>query len=214
MKKCLECKNDKELKYFYKDKSRKDGYTFKCKECIKSQSNTYYLENKESHKNRCIEWQEKHSEEQKHNNKKSYDKLKQNKEWVTNKYTYNKAYQQLKYNKSPEYKLLRILRNRFRTLLKNQIKTHTAINLLGCNIEDFTQHITNQLYPEMSWENHGVIWEIDHIKPCSSFDLTCKIQQKECFHHTNLQPLFKTTEIAKSFGYTDQIGNRNKSNKI
>jgi hypothetical protein len=66
----------------------------------------------------------------------------------------------------------------------------------------------------MTWENHGVIWEIDHTKPCAAFDLTNLEQQKECFHHTNLQPLFKTTEIAESFGYTNQIGNRNKSNKI
>ena len=26
----------------------------------------------------------------------------------------------------------------------------------------------------MSWGNHGEIWEIDHIKPCASFDLTDK----------------------------------------
>jgi hypothetical protein len=28
-----------------------------------------------------------------------------------------------------------------------------------------------------------------------------------------MQPLFKTTEIAESFGYMDEIGNRNKLNK-
>jgi hypothetical protein len=41
----------------------------------------------------------------------------------------------------------------------------------------------------MSWNNHGSYWEIDHIKPCSSFDLTDIEQQKQCFHYTNLQPL-------------------------
>ena len=65
----------------------------------------------------------------------------------------------------------------------------------------------------MTWDNHGEIWEIDHIIPCSKFNLTEEKQQKECFHYTNLQPLFKTTKIAESFGYNDQIGNRNKSNK-
>jgi len=66
----------------------------------------------------------------------------------------------------------------------------------------------------MTWENHGEIWEIDHIKPCNSFDLTDIEQQKQCFHYTNLQPLFKTSKLAKSFGYINEIGNRNKSNKI
>jgi hypothetical protein len=62
----------------------------------------------------------------------------------------------------------------------------------------------------MSWENHGKIWEIDHIKACSNFDLTKLEEQQQCFHYTNLQPLFKTTGIAKSFSYIDQTGNRNK----
>lgn len=64
----------------------------------------------------------------------------------------------------------------------------------------------------MNWDNHGEIWEIDHIKPCDSFNLTDIEQQKQCFHYTNTQPLFKTTDIAGSFGYNDEIGNRNKSN--
>ena len=62
----------------------------------------------------------------------------------------------------------------------------------------------------MTWENHGIIWEIDHIKPCVSFDLSLEEEQKKCFHYINLQPLFKTTKIAESFGYINQIGNRNK----
>jgi hypothetical protein len=63
----------------------------------------------------------------------------------------------------------------------------------------------------MTWENHGDIWEIDHIQPCSSFNLTQEIEQQKCFYYTNLQPLFKTTQIAQSLGYVNEIGNRNKS---
>jgi hypothetical protein len=66
----------------------------------------------------------------------------------------------------------------------------------------------------MTWENHGMVWEIDHIKPCSSFDLTDLKQQQECFHFLNQQPLFKTTQIAESFGYNNHIGNRNKGNSF
>ena len=76
------------------------------------------------------------------------------------------------------------------------------------------QHLESQFKPEMNWENHGKIWEIDHIKPCISFDLTNIEQQKQCFHYTNLQPLFKTSELAESFGYINEIGNRNKSKNI
>lgn len=41
----------------------------------------------------------------------------------------------------------------------------------------------------MSWENYGE-WHIDHIVPCSSFDLTDPKQQEDCFNFKNLQPLW------------------------
>ena len=53
----------------------------------------------------------------------------------------------------------------------------------------------------MNWSNHGSYWEIDHIIPCDSFDLTDIEQQKQCFHYTNLQPLTVSE-------------NRSKKNKI
>ncbi len=65
----------------------------------------------------------------------------------------------------------------------------------------------------MTWSNHGIIWEIDHHIPCASFDLKDPEQQNKCFHYTNTKPRFKTTEIAKQHG-SDQIGNRDKINKI
>ncbi len=56
----------------------------------------------------------------------------------------------------------------------------------------------------------GKVWELDHIKGCCNFDLTQLIEQQKCFHYSNLRPLFKTTEIAESFGYKGYIGNRNR----
>ena len=51
----------------------------------------------------------------------------------------------------------------------------------------------------MSWNNHGFYgWHIDHIYPCSKFDLTDLNQQKQCFHYTNLQPLWAEENKKKS----------------
>jgi hypothetical protein len=67
----------------------------------------------------------------------------------------------------------------------------------------------------MNWGNHGKYgWHIDHIKPCASFDLTKPEHQRECFHYTNLQPLWATTKIAKENGDSNAIGNINKGNLI
>jgi len=38
---------------------------------------------------------------------------------------------------------------------------------------------------------------VDHIKACSKFDLTDPAQQGECFHYTNLQPLWALDNIKK-----------------
>lgn len=64
------------------------------------------------------------------------------------------------------------------------------MQLLGCSITDFRQHIEKQFLPNMSWNNYGT-WQIDHIKPCSSFNLSYPEQQAICFHYSNMQPLWK-----------------------
>ena len=70
---------------------------------------------------------------------------------------------------------------------------------MGCTVQEYRNNLESQFKPEMTWENHGKIWEIDHIIPLSLFNLTKEEEQKRGFHHSNTQPLFKTTKIAKSF---------------
>jgi len=47
------------------------------------------------------------------------------------------------------------------------------------------------------WDNYGSGWHIDHIRPCSSFDLSDEEQQRACFHHSNLQPLWVKDNLEK-----------------
>ena len=52
----------------------------------------------------------------------------------------------------------------------------------------------------MSWDNHGYgddKWHIDHIKPCSKFDLSIIKNQEMCFNYINLQPLWKKDNFKK-----------------
>ena len=123
-------------------------------------------------------------------------------------------YQNNLYHTDLNYKLSSLYRCRIYIAIKDNSKSKKTMEILGCNIEEFILYLEKKFLPEMNWENHGDIWEIDHILPCASFDFTQEGDLEKCFHYSNHQPLFKTTEIAESFGYTDQIGNRNKGKKL
>ncbi len=68
---------------------------------------------------------------------------------------------------------------------------------LGCSIEDLKVHLERMFTSKMSWRNWGAIWQIDHIRPLSRFDLTDPAQVAEGSHFTNLRPLLKTENLKK-----------------
>jgi len=102
-----------------------------------------------------------------------------------------------RWSSDPEYRLVCLLRARIRLALKGRTRRGSAIDLLGCTIEEAKRHIENQFAPGMSWENHGD-WHIDHKRPISSFDLTVADQMAEACHYTNLQPLWALDNQRKS----------------
>ena len=70
------------------------------------------------------------------------------------------------------------------------------MELVGCTMPELMSHLEKRLLPGMSWENRS-LWHIDHKRPCASFDLTDPAQQRQCFHYTNLQPLWGRDNCSK-----------------
>ena len=77
------------------------------------------------------------------------------------------------------------------------VKSARTLRLVGCSVSELKAHLQSLFAPGMSWDTYGE-WHIDHIRPCASFDLTDPAQQRECFHYTNLQPLWAADNLAKS----------------
>ena len=75
-------------------------------------------------------------------------------------------------------------------------KTSSTTILLGCSIPELKAHLESQFREGMTWDNHGK-WHIDHIIPCSSFNLLDPSEQYKCFHYTNLQPLWAHENLRK-----------------
>ncbi len=101
--------------------------------------------------------------------------------------------------KNPQQKIHSRLNTRMTSALFSAgvRKAHNTEELVGCSIKHLMEHLEKQFTPGMNSANH-VKWHIDHIRPCASFDLTDLKQQRQCFHYSNLQPLWARDNIEKA----------------
>lgn len=110
-----------------------------------------------------------------------------------------------KRRQDPLQRMIDSQRSRVRQALKLNKKAHCTIDLLGCSPMELREYLESKFEDGMTWENRGLHgWHIDHIKPCASFDLSDPEQQKECFHYTNLQPLWAKDNLSKGSHYNPQ----------
>ena len=172
--------------YYLNNKEKKSEYHLKNKEKIKEYNKEYHLKNKE----KILEYSKEYYLK---NKKKLLEQIKQyqlkNREKINNR-------QKNRRKTDPNYKLVDCLRRRLNHAIKGTSKSKSTLKLLGCTIEQFWIHLEKQFQPGMTRDNHGE-YHIDHIRPCSSFDLTDPKQQAKCFHYTNLQPLWAKENISK-----------------
>jgi len=94
-----------------------------------------------------------------------------------------------RYNSDIQFRLQETLRNRIYSLIRNKPKVGSAVRDLGCSVDYLIEHIESLFTLKMTWDNYGTYWEIDHIQPLSSFDLTDRAQFLCAVNYTNLQPL-------------------------
>jgi len=165
-----------------------------CNSKLKEKRLNYYKDN--IHKRRAYN-KEYYNKNKKSENKRSNLYLKTHRTSVNKRRT---VYHKHKYNTDINYKLRFTLRNRIRDVLFTQgkVKNKRTEELLGCTIENFKKHIENMFLRGMCWKNYGTGgWVLDHIQPCSSFNLKFNSQQKKCFHYTNIQPLWEIDNLKK-----------------
>lgn len=115
---------------------------------------------------------------------------------VKEKYKRHLYYERRKLKRAQLRLLVGNLRSRVYSAL-NGSKPEKPIQLLGCTLAFFRDYIEKQFKPGMTWENHGEVWHIGHIRPCASFELTDSNEQRRCFNYTNTQPLFILENLKK-----------------
>ena len=156
----------------------------------------YHREHARKRYNEDTAWREHRKKYNRDYAKKCGDEVKQK---ISNN---RNVYRQNRQKVDIDYKLRRTLPARIKQAIKNAKteKCDKSVKLLGCSINQVRKHLEAQFLQGMTWDNHGD-WHIDHIKPCVAFDLTDPDQQRECFHYTNLQPLWAEDNLQKAGRY-------------
>ena len=219
-KQCTKCNEVKPFSEFYK---KRNGLASFCKCCSRLSNKLQYAKNQNSRVNYAKQYREENKDKISESAKKRYIKNKsdiaidraqyyqKNKEYILsqkakyrteNRERINESQYKYKKNKiktDHTFKLVENLRRRVLLAIKGTGKSATTLELLGCSADTARQHLEDQFTEGMCWDNHGLYgWHIDHIIPCASFDMTDPEQQKECFHYTNLQPLWAEDNLRKS----------------
>lgn len=178
-KRCYMCNQIKEMKNFGISRRNNDGRRDECKLC----RILYY-------RNNIVRIKKQ---------RKSY--YEENKEKVLAR---NKKYFKRRRLYDPQFRISVNLRRRVNKIVRGYKKNGSAINDLGCTLDQLKMHLESKFHCNkvtgemMTWDNYGRNgWHIDHIKPLCSFDLTDRDQFLSACHYSNLQPLWAKDNLIK-----------------
>lgn len=200
---CYKCKIEKSVSEFHKNCRKLDGYDYLCKECRKENAAKYYKANKDKINKQNKNYYEFHKVEvykrtsqYAKDNKELIKKFKKN--FYNNHPHYDRDYIRKKSKTDINFRIKKNLSRRILLALDQNWKSGHTLELLGCSIDYFRQHLENKFTDGMNWDNYGKQgWVLDHIYPCISFDLSKSEEQKICFHWSNYQPLWEFDNLSK-----------------
>lgn len=192
---CIKCKKEKTDKIKKEKIHLNQEYRKTCNKCgIKKDKNKFYHQiiSKDKLNTICIDCSKIKSKKWRDENS---DKLKD--------YRKNSLPKSLKRHKirrqtDIQFRLLLSIRSRTNSFLKSKTKSSNTKRLIGCDLPFLKKWFEYQFNSKMNWENYASYWNIDHVKPCSSFNLQNENEQLECCNWKNLQPLESSRNCSKN----------------
>jgi hypothetical protein len=225
-KRCGKCEQYHSLDNFPKCNKSWDKLRNTCKSCLREDNvknkekrteynKRYWVETKESQTQRHKEWVANNKEHiatknkeyreihGKEIDKRDWQKRKDDPVYKKKYLEYRKKYDKKKRETDINFKLKTNIGRRIREILKlsNSEKCSSSIKYLGCSLDSFKEHLQSKFTEEMSWDNYGEYWHIDHIIPCKAFDFSDEFEKRACFFFENLQPLEAKENIKKKDHY-------------
>jgi hypothetical protein len=181
--KCTKCLEIKNVTMFGKNKETKSGYKYWCKSCgTEAQILRRNKEKEEDPEKYHKKWADYYAKTKEHNKelKKIYMSKPENRD---KRNEYIRKYKAERKLNDKSFVLYENLRKRIWNSLSN--KNNSSKELLGCEIEHYFNWINYTMTDEMTWENYGKYWNIDHLIPISNFDLSNHEETKKAFNWKN-----------------------------
>lgn len=205
------CKKCGELKpatteFFYSHKTRKYGLATYCKPCSQQSKRESVAKYRDEYRGKAQLYSSLPHVKCRRNAQKRLWRMRKRADpvYVESERKKARAYWIVRMSRI-QSKLRSTISTRLRMAIKQNSKSGSTLTLLGCTIAYLKKHIESLWADGMTWENYGNpngdhtnCWHIDHIKPCTSFDLRYADQQAMCFNYTNLQPMWGKENILKS----------------
>ncbi len=230
LKKCNKCDVELDIDNFNKDSYSIDGYAkicrscysitrhkikhtispltdvLFCKKCKLNKPNTEFISNARSKSGyfmvclSCWKPREWNKQKQQESEKKYISK---NRDKILEKYKRQSALPQRRFRD----RINKRIKSAFKSI--NNRKNNSTCEYLGCDMNYLKKWFEFQFTDNIGWNNMSE-WHIDHVIPCSHYDLTNYEQQKECFNWKNLRPCLAKENLEKNSKIIEAIINTHK----
>lgn len=215
---CIKCNNEKEINFFPKRKTSKDGHRNECVECYNEYKNKWsiekYKQDKEFFRKKSKNWRDKNPDKVKESNKNQREKMDKDlkkeymktyriknkdylnlkrKEYLENKPEMKVKFYQNKYKNMTDIQRISLnMRNILNKSLKN--KKLKSIEIIGCGFEELKIYLESKFEDWMNWENRGLYnGEFNYGWDIDHIIPLSSAKTEEDIirlnHYTNLQPL-------------------------
>lgn len=207
LKICTKCGVAKpsDAAHFSKDPKQSSGLRPNCKDCSSAAAKARYVRNKGRIDAKAAEYRAANLEKVRARDRAAHQrKLETDPEGYkakrrayhqrAGKYKF-RAWFKKRMKEDPKFRVSVNLGARFRQFVKNKPQGGFQA-IVGYTHAELHAHIEAQFDATMSWDNYGSVWEIDHKRPVSSFDLPDEAAL--CWALTNLRPLACSANRKKS----------------
>lgn len=166
-----------------------------CKKCgIEKEMKNFYIGN---HKNKKYVYYRGNCKRCERQIKVEYRKLLSSKK---RRRKYEKVYSRERRKIDPAFKLKKDCSSIVRRVLNGDKRNYSLWKILPYNPNELKRHLESQFDENMSWNNHGIYWHIDHIIPqvMLKYDSLEHPNFLKCWSLSNLRPLKIEDNLHKS----------------